>query len=98
MTNAFIHPYLFFNGRCEEALEFYGNGLELSEALAKAVPNDAQVKGDLSVAYERLGNSHLRRGSIDKEIERDIEDAIAFAESSPFPDTSALTTNVFAEP
>jgi TPP-dependent pyruvate/acetoin dehydrogenase alpha subunit len=37
------------------------------------------------------------RQTIDKEIERDIKDAIAFAESSPFPDTSALYTNVFAE-
>jgi pyruvate dehydrogenase E1 component alpha subunit len=37
-----------------------------------------------------------RRSVIDKDIEQEVEDAIAFAESSPFPDTSALLTNVFA--
>ena len=27
MGNATIHPYLFFGGRCEEALEFYRNAV-----------------------------------------------------------------------
>ncbi|MGR9036094.1 MAG: VOC family protein [Gammaproteobacteria bacterium] len=27
MPNTFVQPYLFFNGRCEEALEFYRNAL-----------------------------------------------------------------------
>jgi len=27
MTNAFVQPYLFFGGRCEEALAFYGKAL-----------------------------------------------------------------------
>jgi PhnB protein len=26
-TNRFIQPYLFFNGNCEQAIEFYRNGL-----------------------------------------------------------------------
>jgi len=26
-SNTSVQPYLFFNGRCEEALEFYGNAL-----------------------------------------------------------------------
>jgi TPP-dependent pyruvate/acetoin dehydrogenase alpha subunit len=37
-----------------------------------------------------------RRATIDAEIERDIADAVAFAESSPFPNREALDTNVFA--
>jgi pyruvate dehydrogenase E1 component alpha subunit len=37
-----------------------------------------------------------RRAAIDLEIEQEIEDAVAFAESSPFPEASALLTNVFA--
>jgi TPP-dependent pyruvate/acetoin dehydrogenase alpha subunit len=37
-----------------------------------------------------------RRSAIDDEIERDIKDAIEFAELSPFPEPSALYTNVFA--
>jgi pyruvate dehydrogenase E1 component alpha subunit len=37
-----------------------------------------------------------RRDSIDAEIEREIADAVAFAESSPFPNIEALYSNVFA--
>jgi len=37
-----------------------------------------------------------RRAAIDAEIETEIADAITFAETSPFPDVSALYTNVFA--
>ncbi len=37
-----------------------------------------------------------RREIIDAEIEREIADAVAFAESSPFPENEALYTNVFA--
>jgi len=37
-----------------------------------------------------------RRAAIDTEVEREIEDAIAFAETSPFPAIEALHTNVFA--
>ena len=37
-----------------------------------------------------------RRAAIDREIEQEVEDAVAFAESSPFPEASALLTNVFA--
>lgn len=37
-----------------------------------------------------------RRDAIDADVEREIADAIAFAESSPFPPIEALHTNVFA--
>jgi TPP-dependent pyruvate/acetoin dehydrogenase alpha subunit len=37
-----------------------------------------------------------RRAAIDAEIEREIADAIEFAETSPFPEISALHTDVFA--
>ena len=37
------------------------------------------------------------RGSASKAIEREIEDAVAFAESSPFPTPAGAYTNVFAE-
>jgi TPP-dependent pyruvate/acetoin dehydrogenase alpha subunit len=37
-----------------------------------------------------------RRAAIDAAIERDIADAVAFAEASPFPDCEALNTDVFA--
>lgn len=28
MTNPFVQPYLFFDGRCEEAIEFYKSALD----------------------------------------------------------------------
>jgi len=28
MTNTLVQPYLFFGGRCEEALAFYRNSLD----------------------------------------------------------------------
>ena len=37
-----------------------------------------------------------RRAAIDAEVEREIAAAIQFAESSPFPESKALYTNVFA--
>lgn len=37
-----------------------------------------------------------RRAAIDAEVEREIADAVDFAETSPFPDVKALYTNVFA--
>lgn len=37
-----------------------------------------------------------QRAQVDAAIERDIADAVAFAESSPFPTLEALYTNVFA--
>lgn len=37
-----------------------------------------------------------RRAAIDADVEREIADAVAFAESSPFPDVKATYTNVFA--
>jgi TPP-dependent pyruvate/acetoin dehydrogenase alpha subunit len=37
-----------------------------------------------------------RRDMIDAEIEREIADAIQFAEDSPFPESKALYINVYA--
>jgi pyruvate dehydrogenase E1 component alpha subunit len=37
-----------------------------------------------------------RRSVIDADIEREIQDAVDFAESSPFPEIKALNTHVFA--
>jgi pyruvate dehydrogenase E1 component alpha subunit len=49
---------------------------------------------------EQLGGmiAPERRAAIDADVEREIEDAIAFAESSSFPQPEALYTNVFAGP
>ena len=36
------------------------------------------------------------RSSIEADVEREIADAIEFAEKSPFPDAKELCTHVFA--
>ena len=56
-------------GDTDQALQFYQKGLELSEALAKADPNDAQARRDLSVSYNRLGDVHLQLGDTDKALQ-----------------------------
>ena len=38
-----------------------------------------------------------RRAAIDDEIEREVADAVAFAETSPWPAAEALQTNVYAD-
>ena len=47
---------------------------------------------------DRLGAKldQVTRARIDADVERAIGDAVAFAESSPFPDIEELATNVFA--
>jgi pyruvate dehydrogenase E1 component alpha subunit len=47
---------------------------------------------------ERIGKTIAsdRRAAIDADVEREIADAIAFAESSPFPEIDALHTDVYA--
>jgi pyruvate dehydrogenase E1 component alpha subunit len=64
---------------------------------------DYRARSDLkpwieSDQMESLGTrlAPSRRAAIDAEIEREIADAVAFAESSKFPDVEALHTNVFA--
>ena len=48
---------------------------------------------------ERIGAriAASARAAIDAAIEREIADAVAFAEASPFPDAEELTAHVFAE-
>ena len=43
-------------GQTTEALDFYQKALAISERLAEADPENAQVQNDLSVSYERLGD------------------------------------------
>ena len=47
---------------------------------------------------ERIGRiiAAARRTAIDAEVEQEIADAVAFAESSPFPEIDALLTDVYA--
>ena len=53
----------------DKALQSYQEALKLSEALAKADPNDAQAQRDLSVSYNKLGDVHLRLGATDQALQ-----------------------------
>ena len=50
-------------------MQYFRKVLELSEALAKADPNDPQAKRDLSVSCDRLGDVQLKRGSTDEALD-----------------------------
>jgi tetratricopeptide (TPR) repeat protein len=56
-------------GAVESAHRLYTRAQEILEALAKADPNDAQAKRDLSVSYEKLGDVHLQLGAAGKALE-----------------------------
>ena len=47
-----VQPYLNFNGRCEEALQFYSNGLGAKEII---VPHAQQAQEDRQVVRKRGG-------------------------------------------
>ena len=47
-TNYEIHPYLFFDGRCEEAIEFYRKAIGAEQVMLmrfKDAPPDAKTQG-----------------------------------------------------
>lgn len=69
MANESIHPYLFFGGRCEEALEFYQTalGAEILVKMRHSESPDAPPPGMLKPGFEnkimhstfRIGNSEV---------------------------------------
>lgn len=70
--------------------EDFDTGYRTRNELDPWVKNDQVAKiGDMLLLDHRL--------AIDADIEREIEDAVAFAESSPFPAIEALHTHVFAD-
>ncbi len=49
-------------GRSPEARRLYGRALEMSERLARALPDDVTAQRDLSVSYNRLADLSLAEG------------------------------------
>ena len=73
-------------GAVELARQFYTRAIEIFAALAKADPNDAQAKRDLSLIYPRLGDVHLRLGATDKALQayqKGLELREALAKADP---------------
>ena len=64
-TKVIVQPYLFFNGRCEEALEFYRNGLDAEITMLmrfKDAPDPKAAGGDpdkVMHASFSIGNTQL---------------------------------------
>ena len=64
-SNMSVQPYLFFNGRCEEALEFYGNTVgakvEMISRFKDAPPGMAQpgMENKVMHASFRIGETVL---------------------------------------
>jgi pyruvate dehydrogenase E1 component alpha subunit len=69
--------------------EDYEAGYRPRTALTPWLDNDQVGRVGAMLAADR-------REAIDTDVEREIADAIAFAETSPFPAIEALHTNVFA--
>ena len=69
--------------------EDFDAGYRASDEREPWVQSDQMLKMGALIASDR-------RSTIDREVESEIKDAIAFAEASPFPETSALYSNVFA--
>ena len=56
-------------GRLDEALESFREGLAIVEPLAKAAPNVAGLQRDLSVSYSRVGVALWAQGHLDEALE-----------------------------
>ncbi len=85
----------FLECRIYRWLEHVGPNEDFDAGYRARSEQEPWLQNDQIIRVGELLDSD-RRAAIDREIEREIEDAVAFAESSPFPENSALFTNVFA--
>jgi tetratricopeptide (TPR) repeat protein len=73
-------------GAAEAAVRLYTRSLAILEALAKADPNNAEAKRDLSVSYEKFGDVHLQLGATVKALgayEKGLELSATLAKAHP---------------
>jgi pyruvate dehydrogenase E1 component alpha subunit len=86
---------VFIECRTYRWREHVGPSEDYSQGYRARADLEPWIEGD---QMESLGARLAadRRASIDADIEREIADAVAFAETSPFPDVKALYNNVFA--
>lgn len=75
--------------------EHVGPNDDFDAGYRKRADLEPWIVSDQLVALAAL-LSDKSRESIDEEIEREIADAVSFAESSPFPDIKALYSNVYS--
>jgi TPP-dependent pyruvate/acetoin dehydrogenase alpha subunit len=85
----------FIECRTYRWLEHVGPNEDFDAGYRASAEREPWVQSDQLIKIGTL-IADERRSAIDEEVETEVADAIAFAEASPFPDTSALYTNVFA--
>jgi len=85
----------FIECRTYRWLEHVGPNEDFDSGYRASAEREPWVRSDQLIKIGALV-SDARRSIIDQEVEHDIEDAIAFADASPFPDINALRSNVFA--
>ena len=85
----------FIECRTYRWLEHVGPNEDFDAGYRASAEREPWVQSDQLIKIGAL-IADERRSAIDEEVEAEIADAIAFAEASPFPDISALYTNVFA--
>jgi pyruvate dehydrogenase E1 component alpha subunit len=85
----------FIECRTYRWLEHVGPNEDFDAGYRASAEREPWLQSDQLIKVGAL-ISDDRRAAIDAEIETEIADAITFAETSPFPDVSALYTNVFA--
>src|SRR4051794_17836740 len=61
--NTFVHPYLFFGGRCEEAIEFYRAALGAEVAMLMRFKESPEPQPDLPECFgEKVMHASMRIG------------------------------------
>jgi len=87
---ATVQPYLFFNGRCEEALEFYRKSLG-AEVTALVRFKDSPEKSNVQNAGDKIMHANFRIG------DTQIMASDGSGDGKPVFEGFALTLNVTTE-
>ena len=82
-----IGDVLVAQGKLDEALKAYRDGLAIAERLAAADPSNAQWQRDLSVSYERIGDVLVAQGKLDEALKA-YRDSLAIRERLAAADRS----------
>ena len=71
-------------GKLDEALKAYRDGLAIAERLAAADRSNTQWQRDLSVSYDKVGDVLVAQGKLDEALKA-YRDGLAIASASPPP-------------
>jgi PhnB protein len=60
-----VQPYLFFDGRCEEAIEFYGKALGAEVQMLMRYKDNPESMGAMAPPADKVMHASLRIGDTD---------------------------------